>query len=98
MQMMMSLIQLPSYEMYWNTTSGIKSIASTMSNASKKRYELLRQNLHVVDNNTRTATSGKLFKVKPLLDAIRSNCLMLEQQQNQSIDEQMIPGKTRSGG
>ena len=79
MQMMTSLIQLPSYEIYWNTTSQIGNIASIMP---IKRYELQCRNLHVVDNNTRNATSGKLFKVKPFLDAIRSNCLGLEQEQN----------------
>ena len=78
-QMIMSLIQLPSYEMYWKTTSQIQNIASFMP---IKRYELQRRNLHVVDNNTHNATSGKLFKVKSFLDAIRSNCLRLEQEQN----------------
>lgn len=37
-----------------------------------------------------TVTSGNLFQVKPLLDGIRSNYLRLEQEQNQSIDEQII--------
>ena len=95
MQMMMSLIQLPSYEMYWNTTSRIENIASIMP---IKLYELLCRNLHVVRNNMRTATSGKLSKVKHLLDAIRSNCLKLEQEQNQPIDEQMIPAMTKRSG
>ena len=58
--MMMTLIQLPSYETYWETTSQIQNIASTMP---IKCYKLLRQNLHVVVNNTRTATSQKLFKI-----------------------------------
>ena len=95
MQMMMSLIQLPSYEMYWNTASRIENIASIMP---IKLYELLRRNLPVVHDNTRTAASGKLSKVKPLLDAIRSNCLRLEQEQNQPIDEQIIPAKTKRSG
>ena len=56
---------------------------------------LLRQNLHVVVNNTRTAISEKLFKIKPLLDAIRSNSLRVEQEKSQSIDEQMIPANTK---
>ena len=75
MQMMMSLIQLPSYEMYWKTTSRIENIASI---TPIKGYELLRRNLHVVGNNKPPETSDKLFKVKPHLDAIRSNCLKLE--------------------
>ena len=63
-----------------------------------KYFELLYRNLHVVDNNTRTATSGKLFKGKPLLDAISNNCPRLEKEQNQSIDEQMIPAKAKRSG
>ena len=39
MQMMMSLMQLPIYEMDWNTTSWVENIASIMP---IKRYELLR--------------------------------------------------------
>ena len=81
--------------MYLNTTSRIKNIAIIIP---IKPYELLRRNLHVVDSSTCTATSGKLFKVKPLLEAIRSNCLRLEQEQNQSIDEQMTPAKTKRSG
>ena len=95
LQMMKSLKKLPSYEMYWRNTSWVENISSIIP---IKRYELLYRNFHVVDNNTRTATSGKLFKVKPLLDAIRSNCLRFEQEQNQPIDGQMILANTKHSG
>ena len=94
-QMMMSLIQLPSYVMYWKNTSQVENISSIIP---IKRYELLYQNLRVVENDTRTATSGKVFKVKPLLDAIRSNCLRFEQKQNQPIDGEMILANTKRRG
>lgn len=58
-----------------------------------KCYELLHRNLHVVDNHTRTATLGTLFKVKPSRDAIRSY-LRLEQEQ----DEQIFSAKTERSG
>lgn len=69
--------------------AGLKILpVSCLSNA-----ELLHRNLHVVDNHTRTATSGTLFKVKPSLDAIRSH-LRLEQEQ----DEQIFSAKTECSG
>lgn len=44
---------------------------------SIKRYVLLRRYLHVVDNTIKNKESGKLFKVNPLLDALRNNCLII---------------------
>ena len=37
----------------------------------------------------------KCFKVKPLLEAVRTNCQKVEQQVNNSSDEQIIPSKTK---
>ena len=98
MKMMMNLIQLPSYEIQLNTTKRIENFVSIIP---IKCYELLRRNLHVVDCNTRNgdfrqnfssrySSRRLLFQVKPLLDGIRSNYLRLEQEQNQSINEQII--------
>ena len=74
MQMMMCLICLPSYSMYWSQQTTIDPTAKIMS---IKRYVLLRRYLHVVDNTIKNKESGKLFKVNPLLDALRNNCLII---------------------
>ena len=65
---------------------------------SLKRCEYLRRYLHAVDNTTKNEYSGKLFKVKPAFDAVRKNCIKIEQERDQSVDEQMIPAKTKRSG
>ena len=98
-QMLMSIVKLPQYEMYWSTETSYEPIASTLS---PKRYKKLRQYLHVVDNNEREKEENKgdkCFKIKPLLQAVRKNCMKIEPEISHSIDEQIIPAKTkRSGG
>ena len=73
--------------MYWSKEFKYDPIASTMT---LKRYETLRRFLHASD---------KLFKVRPLLNLVRNNCIKIEPEQHHSTDEQIIPAKTkRSGG
>ena len=92
MQLMMSLIRLPSYIVYWSTTDMYWSNSQTMS---IKRYELLHWYLHVVNNTTRNKDSVKSFKIKPFRDALCSNCLKVEQEHDQSLDEKMTPAETK---
>ena len=40
----------------------------------------------------------KLFKVSPLLDLIRNNCIKIEPGKSHAIDEQILPTKTKRGG
>ena len=64
--------------------------------------ETLRNFLHVNDNdswNNPDDSNNKLFKVRPLLDLVRNNWIKIEPEKSHSIDEQIIPAKTkRSGG
>ena len=94
-QMNMSLVSLPSYDMYWSNEFRINCIADVMG---LKRYESLRRFLHANDNTKRDENSGKLFKVEPVINAVRDNCAKIEQECNQSIDEQMMPAKTKKSG
>jgi len=51
----------------------------------------LRGTIHFVDNASRDANKhDKLFKIRPILEMVRANCL--------KIDEQIIPAKTRRSG
>ena len=67
-----------------------------------KRYKLIRRFIHANDNTKKINpenVNDKLFKVHPLLDLVRNNCIKVEPEQCHSIDEQIIPAKTkRSGG
>ena len=84
LQMLMSIIRLPCYEMYWSKEFRVDCIADMVS---LKRYETLKRYLHCIDNITRNVNATKLFKVEPILDALRKNCI--------KIDEQIIPAKTK---
>ena len=39
--------------------------------------------------------TNKLFKVKPILDAVRAECVKIEPEEYVSIDEQIILCKTK---
>ena len=52
----------------------------------------------MVDNTEKDRPENKgdkCFKVKPLLEAVRTNCNKIEPEVNHSIDEQIIPAKTK---
>ena len=66
-----------------------------------KRYETLRNLLHVNDNDSRNNpknSNDKLFKVRPLLDLVRNNCIKIEPEKSHPIDEQIIPAKPKHSG
>ena len=57
---------------------------------SLKRYKKLHVFLNVVDNTEKEKEENKddrLFKVKPLLDAVRASCLEIEPEHIHSVDE-----------
>lgn len=53
----------------------------------------LRSALHITDQNAfrEEPSVDKFWKVRPLLEAIRIQCLELEVLENSSIDERMVP-------
>ena len=97
--MTMTIVKMSQYKMHWSKEFKYDLIASSMT---LKRYETLRRFLHASDNNDKNNPENagdKLFKVRPLLDLVRNNCIKIEPEQHHSIDEQIIPAKTkRSGG
>ena len=60
----------------------------------------MRGFLHEVDNveKDKPENEDKYFKVKSLLEAVRANCRKVEQEISNSIDEQIIPAKTKKNG
>ena len=60
-----------------------------------KRFKKLRQYLHFVDNSLGNTENDKLFKVKPILDAIRAEWEKIEPEEYFSIDGQIVPSKTK---
>ena len=97
--MTMAIVRMSQYEMYWSPEFRYDKVRSAMT---LKRYKLIRRFIHANDNTKKTNPENvidKLFKVCPLLDLVKNNCIKVEPEQCHSIDEQIIPAKTkRSGG
>ena len=94
-QMLMSIVKLPRYEMYWSLETSAEQV---MSLFSLKCYKKLCEFLNVVDNAEKEKEENKddrLLKVKPLLDAVQANCLKIEPECIQSLDEHITPAKTK---
>nr|XP_005159764.1 piggyBac transposable element-derived protein 3-like [Danio rerio] len=67
----------------------------------RKRFDNLRTYIHMNDN-TNVKQKGEpgydpLFKVRPVLEKVRANCVKVEREENHSIDKQMIPCKGKIG-
>ena len=98
LQMYISVVKLPTYNMYWESLTRFDPIVDAMP---RNRYQLLRNNLHVSDNLKRDDSenkSNKLYKTEPVLEHIRKNYLDIENEQKHSIDKQVIPAKTSHSG
>lgn len=95
--LIMSIIKMPAYKMFWNQRTKYSIVADNMS---RNRFEKLRSNIHFADNtfclSSNDPKHDKLFKVRPFLDAIKSNFKLIEVEEFLSIDEIIIPFKGRS--
>ena len=94
MHIVMGIIELPSYAMYWSQKLRYPPVADQMP---LKRYEKLQRYLHFVDNATYDEErSGKLFKIQPIIEGVRQQCLTISPEETHSVDEQIIPAKTKN--
>lgn len=55
----------------------------------------LRQFLHFVENNPDHDSDDKSFKIKSIMEAVTNECVSIEQEQLQSVDEQIILSKSK---
>ena len=83
--------------MFWETSTRYEPVASVVS---RNRFKELKKNLHFVNNETvpqrDEPAKDKLFKIRPLFEMLRQNCLKVPPEENNSVDEQIIPFKGRS--
>ncbi|CAH0725058.1 unnamed protein product, partial [Brenthis ino] len=92
--MLMSIVGMPSYKDYWSHQLRYDKIASVMP---LKRYQLLRKYMHFSDNSN-VSPNDRYGKVRPVMEHIRKNCLRIEPEKSFSVDEMIIPYKgTRAG-
>ena len=61
------------------------------------RFDSIKWNFHICSNNDLIGQNlekyDKLFKIRKLYDHVILNCLAIEPEEYNSIDEQMIPYK-----
>ncbi|XP_054259863.1 piggyBac transposable element-derived protein 3-like [Macrosteles quadrilineatus] len=95
--MISSIVKMPSYRMYWGEGTRYAPIAEAMS---RNRFETIRAYIHVNDNTNlpdgNDPAHDKLFKIRPLIDAVRDNMKKVPLDSKVSIDELIIPFKGRS--
>ena len=96
----MGIKRLPSYTDYWSSDP-ILGAPELVRGFPLNRFKHLLSNLHFNDNSKAiprgTVGFDKLFKVRPIIDAIHQKCLRLyDPHQTNSIDEAMVGFKGRS--
>ena len=94
-QMLISIMSLPSYELYWLKDLRVDCIATVMS---LKWYGLMRCYLHANSNTENKDDSSRLFKAEPVVHALGKNCLSVVQEHYQLINKQMVPSKIKGSG
>ncbi|KAH8020992.1 hypothetical protein HPB51_011359 [Rhipicephalus microplus] len=90
MHILMGVVHLPRVRLYWNPMMKVPLISETMT---KKRFFKLRNNLHIVPEDSGFDSEDRLWKVRPFLELIRKRCLELALEPECSVDEQMTPFK-----
>ena len=79
-------------KLYWSRELRFPPVAGVMP---INRYEKLRQYLHFVDSNAPNIDNDKLFKVRPIITAIRDECVREKAEEFQAVDQQIISCKTK---
>jgi hypothetical protein len=91
------VLAFPQYRMHWQPESRTALVADHMS---RNRFDQIKQCLHFNNNllmpGRNSPSFNKLYKVQPIVDAVRDACNQLVLDEELSVDEQMIPTKSRS--
>ena len=91
----MGVFTFPSLEDYWHYESRFDVIADIMP---KKRFQLLRRYIHFNDNHQWNQSPDRFYKIRPLFDMLREQCLLIPSTYKHSVDEVMVAYKgTRAG-
>ncbi|XP_049306580.1 piggyBac transposable element-derived protein 1-like isoform X2 [Bactrocera dorsalis] len=90
----LAVVKIPTYRMAWAANFKLAAVENALP---RNRFEKIKQFFHLNDNSKQpqrgTPEYDKLYKVRPLLDAIKKEFNEISQEEFQSIDEQMIAYK-----
>ncbi|CAG9563425.1 unnamed protein product [Danaus chrysippus] len=90
---LMGIVSMPSYLDYNSSRFRYAPIADVMS---LKLYQQIGRFLHFADNSLED--TDRYYKVRPIAEKIRKNCLLQENENKFSIDEMTIAYKGRKAG
>ena len=90
---MMGIFTFPRFDLYWAERTRYAPIADVMP---IRRYKKIRQYLHVIDNTTKDEPTNKQDKL--FLETVWNNSVKVLPETVHSIDEQIIPVKTKLSG
>lgn len=85
---MMCALKYPVIRMYWSQKWRVAIIADAMS---RDRFFSLRSSFFDIEISQEERSKDRLWKIRPLLDHVRSTCNTEDKDQELSIDEMMIP-------
>ncbi|XP_061591810.1 piggyBac transposable element-derived protein 2-like [Cololabis saira] len=95
MLLFMGIFNFPAIDDYWDLDSRFDVTADIMS---KKRFKLLRRFIHFNDNQQCDGNPDRFYKIRPLFEMLREQCLLIPSTYKQSVDEVMVSYKgTRAG-
>ncbi|RXN38666.1 piggyBac transposable element-derived 3-like protein [Labeo rohita] len=87
MLLFMGVFNFPSLEDYWHHESRFSVIADIMP---RKRFQLLRRYIHFNDNQQCSENPDRFYKIRPLFEMLRKQCLLIPSTYKHSVDEVMI--------
>ncbi|XP_042142663.1 piggyBac transposable element-derived protein 4-like [Ixodes scapularis] len=90
-----SLVHVPNIRDYWDLVLGNTSISSVMS---VNQFEKIRRYLNLCNNAemlTDNTTGYRLFKLRPVFEALRAKFLSVPMEECLALDEQMCSTKAR---
>ena len=94
----MGLVCMPGTRVYWENETWYGPVADIMS---RNRFQSLLTLVHFVDNlgvDDVTKQADTLWKIRPWLAMLRSNCLKITMEEKNSIDEMMVSNKGNFSG
>ncbi|RWS22361.1 piggyBac transposable element-derived protein 3-like protein [Leptotrombidium deliense] len=89
---LMGCFNLPRTREYWTKSMRINNVADILP---RNRYFLLRNCIHIANNELDKSETDRLWKIRPFLNIIRETMLLKDRSKHLSIDEQMIPFRGR---
>ena len=90
--MEIAIVSLPSYKCPQQLQ--YSPVADVMSH---NQFQMLLENIHFV-NNHEIDKNNKLAKIRPIVDIVCNQCIEVELEDYHSVEEQIIPSKTKFSG